>query len=128
MDQLMPLWSVFLYGVLMLSVVVAAMVVAWREQLDAKAMLRRMKVEDERWAADRQLQERLTEIRDRLYLEGISEERRAQELEVRGRWAARERRAQDFLAQEAAARGDGHRARPYPQGDQDLRLSDLARW
>jgi Na+(H+)/acetate symporter ActP len=77
MDQRMPLWSVFLYGVLMLSVVVAAIMVAWREHVDAKAMLRRMKADDERWAADRQRQQRLAEIRDWLYLESLPEQRRA---------------------------------------------------
>jgi hypothetical protein len=64
------------YRVLMLIVVVA-IVVAWRGHVDTKAMLRRMKADDERWAADRERARRLQEIRERLYLEGLSEDRRA---------------------------------------------------
>jgi hypothetical protein len=114
MDQLVPPalgWPMIVSGVLMLTVVVAATVVAWRQHVDTQATLRRMDADDERWAAHRQRQERLAKIRDRLYLEGLSEERRAEELEGRARFAERERRAQELLAQEEAARGDGTDAR-----------------
>jgi hypothetical protein len=47
------------------------------------------------------------EIRARLYLESLSEERREEEMEGRARFAERERRTQELLAQEEAARGDG---------------------
>jgi hypothetical protein len=49
--------------------------------------------------------ERLAKIRDRLYLEGRSEERRAEVLEGWRRVAERERRAQEILAQEEVVRG-----------------------
>jgi hypothetical protein len=74
-------------------------------------MLRRMDADQERWAAHRQRQQCLAEIRDRLYVESLLEERRAQELEVRARLAEHERQAREILAQEEAARGDGTYAR-----------------
>jgi hypothetical protein len=92
MDQLVPPalgWLLMVYGVCML------IVAAWREHVDTRAMLRRMDADQERWAAHRQRQQRLAEIRDRLYVESLLEERPAQELEVRPVGRARAPGARD---------------------------------
>jgi hypothetical protein len=83
----------------MVTVMVEAIVVAWRQHVDTQAMLARMEAN---LARDR----RLAEIRDGLYLESLPEERRVQELEWRAELAARE-----ILVEEEAARGDGPDAR-----------------
>jgi hypothetical protein len=62
--------------------------VAWRDHVDTKAILRR-------WDANEERDRRLAEIGDRLYLEHLPEARRGLEI----------------LAQEEAARGDGTDAR-----------------
>ena len=100
MDQLVPPplgWSLMIYWVCLLIAVVA-IVVAWRNHVDTKAILRRGEAN---LARDR----RLAEIRDRLYLESLPEKSRARELAVRTRLAEHERRAREILGQEEAARG-----------------------
>jgi hypothetical protein len=103
MDQPLPPalgWPLTTHGVLTLIAAVVVAVLLWRHHADTQAMLRRM---DADLARDR----RLAEVRDRLYLESLPEERRAQELELRAQLAERERRAQEILAQEEAAREGG---------------------
>jgi ribosomal protein S21 len=104
MDQVVPSFLWWPHGVLTLVAVAVAAFFIWRQHADTQALLRR-------WRQDGERQRRLTEIRDRLSLEGLSAERRAQELEWRRQAAERERRAREILALEEAARGDGADAR-----------------
>jgi hypothetical protein len=70
MDQLVPPalgWPLMVSRVLTRTMVAA--LVAWRQHVDTQATRRRMDADDARWAAHRQRQQRLAEIRDRLYEE-----------------------------------------------------------